>query len=114
MPQRKSFWLYDYDQVKYRTPLQWGILLVVSSIFATFASAVALAVVTQYRSEHTLNVALMAVAAAFFAAAIVELPAAVIFFYRRRRGEITGYFDYEVLSDADHGRNEVDHGTDHR
>jgi uncharacterized membrane protein len=114
MLQRKRFWLYDYDQVKYRTPLQWGILLVVSFIFATFGSAVALAVVTQYRSEHTLNVALIAVTAAFLAAAVIEFPAAVIFFYRRRRGEIMGYFDYEVLADANHGRNEVDHGSDHR
>jgi len=55
MPQRKSFWLYDYDQVKYRTPLQWGALLIISLVFAVFGSVAAWAVVIQYTSKHTVD-----------------------------------------------------------
>ncbi len=101
MPQRKSFWLYDYDQVKYRTPLQWGVLLMLSFVFASFGSLVAWVVIAQYGSKRTVNVALTAVAAAFLAAAAIELPAGLIFFYRRWRGEILGYFDYEVVGESD-------------
>jgi uncharacterized membrane protein YsdA (DUF1294 family) len=107
--------MYDYDQVKYRTPLQWGTLLVISFVFGVFGSVAAWAVVTQYTSKHTLNIALMATAAAFLAAAVIELPAAAIFFCRRWRGEIIGYFDCEVVMDPDKDSADgVNHGSDHR
>jgi H+/Cl- antiporter ClcA len=114
MPQRKNFWMYDYDQVKYRTPIQWGSLLILSFIFAVFGSAVLWAVVGEYRSKHELDTALLAVGAAFLCGAIIELPASAIFFYRRWRGEITGYFDYEVLGASEHDKDGVHHGPDHR
>lgn len=107
--------MYDYDQVKYRTLLQWGTLLVISFVFGIFGCVAAWAVVTQYTSKHTPNIALAATAAAFLAAAVIELPAAVIFFYRRWRGEIIGYFDYEVVLDPDKDSADgVHHGPDHR
>jgi hypothetical protein len=115
MPQRKSFWLYDYDQVKYRTPLQWGTLLVIACALAAFGSLCAWAVVAEYKSKHGLDTGLIALAAAFLAMAVIELPAALIFFYRRWRGEILGYFDYEVVNDANaESTSGVNHGPDHR
>ena len=112
MPRRKSFWLYDYDQVKYRTPFQWGSLLIISAVFAGFGGVAAWAVVAQYTSKHSVDIALIAVAAAFLAAAVIELPAAAIFFLRRWRGEIVGYFDYEVI-EHEKSSNGVHHGPDH-
>ena len=112
MPQRRNFWLYKYDQVKYRTPLQWSALLIVSVVFAGFGSVATWAAVIQYRSKNSVDVALIATAAAFLAAAVIELPAAAIFFFRRWRGEIVGYFDYEVIEDEK--SDGVHNGPDHR
>ncbi len=106
--------MYDYDQVKYRTPLQWGASLILSFIFAVFGCVVLWAVVGEYKSKHELDTGLIAVAAMCLGLAIIELPASAIFFYRRWRGEITGYFDYEVLGTIDHGKDGVNHGSDHR
>jgi hypothetical protein len=115
MTQRKSFWMYDYDQVKYRTPVHWGASLILSVIFSVFGCVVLWAVVGEYKSKHELDTGLIAIAVMCLGLAIIELPASVIFFYRRLRGEITGYFDYEVAMEADRGSiNGVNHGSDHR
>lgn len=114
MPLRKSFWLYSYDQVKYRTPIQWGVLFAVGLVLALLAGVGVWSTVYQYKSRHTVDTALVALTVMCFGMAFVELPAALIFFYRRWRGEITGYFDYEVLTDGDADTtNGVDHGPDH-
>ena len=115
MPQRKSFWMYDYDQVKYRTPLQWGAYFILALVFAIFGCVVLWAVFSEYKSKHWLDTGLIAIAAMCLGGAIIELPASAVFLYRRWRGDITGYFDYEVVMDADRGSTDgVEHGPDHR
>jgi hypothetical protein len=115
LPERKNYWLYRYDQVKYRTPLQWGVLFFVSIILAAIGSLGVWSVVRQYNAKHGLGTGVLALAAMSLAIAAIELPAAVIFFYRRWRGEMTEYFDYEVMNETDQKRTDgVHHGSDHR
>ena len=114
MPQRKNFWVWDYDQVKYRTPVQWGCLLILSFVFAVFGSAVLWAVIREYKARHELNTGLAAVSAMFLGVAIIELPASFVFFYRRWRGEILGYFDYEILDETDQDKGGINHGSGYR
>jgi hypothetical protein len=55
--------------------------------------------VIRYRSGHGIDTALLSLSAMCVAIAVIELPAALIYFYRRWRGELPGYFDYEVIDD---------------
>ena len=115
MPQRKSFWLYNYDQIKYRTPLQWSILLAVGVVLTLFGSLGVWSIAGQYNAKHSVDLVLIALTAMCLAMAVIELPAALIFFYRRWQGEITGYFDYEIVRSEDEGRADgVSHGSGHR
>jgi len=113
MPQRKSFWMYNYDQVKYRTPTQWGLFLFLSLLFAVLGCGFLWVAVKEFRSKNELDTAYIAFAAMLLGGAVIELPASLTFFYRRWRGEITGYFDYEVSPGAENNKVGEDHGSDH-
>ncbi|MFZ3342884.1 MAG: hypothetical protein WA609_18700 [Terriglobales bacterium] len=103
MPTRKSVWLYDYDLVKFRTPLQWWLSLAAGIVLATIASVGLWGEIIRYRSGRGVDGALLPLSAMCMAVAIIELPAALVYFYRRRKGELTGYFDYEIVDDENAG-----------
>lgn len=113
MPTRKSVWLYDYDHVKFRTPLQWGLSFVAGLVLAAIASIGLWGETIRYRSGRGIDGALLLLSAMCMAVAIIELPAALVYFYRRRRGELTGYFDYEIVDDEKSGKG-VSRSPDHR
>jgi hypothetical protein len=112
MPTRKSVWLYDYDHVKFRTPLQWALSFAAALVLAAIGCVGVWGEVIRYRSGRGIDGALLPLSAMCIAIAIIELPAALIYFYRRRRAELTGYFDYETIDEK--GGNGVHHGSDHR
>jgi hypothetical protein len=103
MPTRKSVWLYDYDHVKFRTPLQWALSLAAGLVFAAIASIGLWGETIRYRSGRGIDGALLPLSAMCMAIAIIELPAALLYFYRRRRGQLTGNFDYEIVNDEGTG-----------
>jgi hypothetical protein len=115
MPTRKSVWLYDYDHVKYRTGLQWALSFVAGLALAGLGCMGIWSVVIGFRSGVGVDTGLLAISAMCLAMAVIELPAALIYFYRRMRGEMTGYFDYEIVDDDSHKDSQgVHHGPDHR
>jgi hypothetical protein len=113
MPTRRSVWLYDYDHVKFRTPLHWALSFAAGLVLAVLGCTGIWVEATRYRSGHGIDGALLPLSAMCVAIAVIELPAALIYFYRRTRGEPTDYFDYEVI-DQEKGSNGVHHGSDNR
>ncbi len=114
MPTRKSVWLYDYDHVKYRTRLQWTLSVVAGLVLAVIGGMGVWSTVVRYRSGHGIDTAVLALSVMCVAMAVIEFPAALTYFYRRWRGEMTGYFDYEVIDDpSEKGSHGVHHGPDH-
>jgi hypothetical protein len=104
MPTRKSVWLYDYDHVKFRTPLQWGLSLAAGLVLAAIALIGLFGETIRYRSGRGIDSALLPLSVMCLAIATIELPAALVYFYRRRKGEPTGYFDYEIQDHEKSGR----------
>jgi hypothetical protein len=114
MPTRRSVWLYDYDHVKYRTRLQWALSFVAGIVLAAIGCLGVWSIVIGYRSGRGVDTAILALSATCVAMAVIELPAALIYFYRRSRGEVAGYFDYEVeVTDRGQGTPGVHRGPDH-
>lgn len=112
MPSRKSIWLYDYKHVKYRTRIQWTVSFLAGLVLAAIGCMGVWSTVIRYRSGHGIDTAILALSAMCVAMAFIEFPASLVYFYRRWRGEMTGYFDYEVI-DRDQGSPGVHHGPDH-
>jgi len=112
MPARKSVWLYDYDHVKYRTVIQWAASFAVGFVVAVIGCIGVWSAVIRCRSGHGIDVALLSISASCIAIAIIEVPAALVYFYRRRKGQLTGYFDYDVI-ESEKSSNGVHHGPDH-
>ena len=112
MPTRRSVWLYDYDHVKYRTRLQWMLSFAAGLVLAIFGCLGVWSIVIRYRSGRGIDTAILALSAMCVAMAVIEVPAALVYFYRRSRGEVAGYFDYEVI-DRGQGSPGVHHGPDH-
>ena len=110
---RKSVWLYDYDQVKYRTSLQWAASFAAGFVLAVIGGLGVWSAVIRYRSGRGIDIALLSTSAMCIAIAIIEAPAALVYFQRRRKGESTGCFDYEVIEN-EKDSNGVHHGPDHR
>ena len=101
MPTRKSVWLYDYDHVKYRTGLQWALSFVAGLALACLGCMGIWSVIIGFRSGLGIETGLLAISAMCLA-------------NRRVRGEMTGYFDYEIVDDGSHKDSQgVHHGPDH-
>ena len=109
---RKRVWLYDYDHVKYRTRLQWTLSFAAGFVLAVIGSLGVWSVAVRYRSGRGVDTATLALSVMCVAMAVIEFPAALIYFYRHSRGEVTGYFNYEVV-DRDKSSAGVHHGRDH-
>ena len=112
MPTRRSVWLYDYDHVKYRTRLQWTLSFAAGFVLAVIGGLGVWSVAIRYRSGSGVDTAILALSMMCVAMAVIEFPAALIYFYRHSRGEVTGYFNYEVV-DRDKSSAGVHHGPDH-
>src|SRR5258706_936653 len=97
MPTRRSVWLYDYDHVKYRTRLQWTLSFAAGFVLAVIGGLGVWSVAIRYRSGSGVDTAILALSMMCVAMAVIEFPAALTYFYRPLRGEVTGYFDYEVV-----------------
>ena len=111
LPKRRGLGLFDYDQVKHRTPFQQT----ASGILGCLALGLGAAIVWVMWSSKTGTWIDILFAVAALAYGLINAPVGIVYWFRRSRGELTGYFDYEVVDQENerHGKG-VDHAPDHR
>ena len=100
MPKRRGIWLFDYEQIKHRTPFQWfassllGGLALIGGAFVGWLSWQA-----SDRAEWYSRLFALTVPAAMIAYGVVNFPGGIIYLLRRRRGEPVDVWDCETPDD---------------
>jgi len=112
LPPRKGLWLLHYDQVKYRTPFQQAASVILGCLALVYAATFGW-IMWSAKTGTWMGVIIIVAA---FAYGLINAPAGIIYWLRRWRGEVTDYFDYEVVEpggDDDSVEGES-HAPDHR
>jgi hypothetical protein len=100
IPPRNGIWLFDYQDIKYNSRLQWSLHLIFGGSALVFGSVTLFALLRQAMHGDVEFVPIVMATCALLVG-LLYAPAAVIYFFRRNRGEPTDFFDYDVL---DRGR----------
>ena len=96
VPARKGIWLFDYQDIKYNSRLQWGLHLIFGLSALIFGFRTLILLIRHAKHAHFEFVPVV-FATCSVLLGLLYAPAAIIYFIRRRRGEPTDIFDYEVL-----------------
>src|SRR5271166_2220191 len=111
VPPQKGLWLFDHDQVKYRTPFQQTASAILGCLALGYAVS-ALLVMWSSKSGTWMSLLFLVAALAY---GLTNAPVGIIYWIRRGRGEITECFDHEVESGGrDSGSRGANHAPDHR
>jgi hypothetical protein len=96
IPPRRGIWLHPYKDIRYYGALQWTLCLV-GGIVAILFGALLLLLVFSASPHGVMDLPVILLGCAALLWGLLYAPAAIIYFLRRRRGEMTDFFDYDVV-----------------
>lgn len=97
MSRRRGIWLFDYEDIKHKTPFSMFAWLVLGTGALAGGSAFLWLIIGRWSNNATLlsKTISLVIPGAMICYGIAFAPAGLIYFLRRRRGEALGMWDHE-------------------